>query len=172
MSVCPSDTVRFTFPLKCYIPEDSFTRHDSATTLIFIWATADGPKQLYNLLPKVTVHCWIAHEFSNIIHFTEGRTLVKRHFTSYLSGVCYLLATTSTYWQEATASEWYKSPENIRCFMMARCNQQVVEDIIRSFQCLSICYWPLTRNKHKVPFHVIAFCFSAQYHKCPATAPF
>jgi hypothetical protein len=40
MSLCPSETVRSTFPLKCDIPEDSFTWHDSAATLIFIWATA------------------------------------------------------------------------------------------------------------------------------------
>jgi hypothetical protein len=138
-SVCPSDTVRSTFPLKCYIPEDTFTRRDSSVTLIFIWATADGPKRLYSLLPKVTVHHWIAHEFSNIMHFMEGWTFVKWHFMSHVSGVCYLLAATSIYRQDTTGSEWYKSTEKIRRFMMAGCNQQVVEDIIRSFQCVCVC---------------------------------
>jgi hypothetical protein len=173
ISLRPSDTVWSTFPLKRYIPENTFTRHDSSGTLIFICATADSPNRLYSLLPNVTVRHWIAHEFSNITHFMEGRTFVKRRFMSHVSGVRYLLAASSTYRQDTTASEWYKSSEKkIWRFMMAGCNKQVVEDIIRSFQCLSVCYWPLTHNKHTVCLHVIAFCFSAQYHKCSAIAPF
>jgi hypothetical protein len=66
---------------------------------------------------------------------------------SHLSGIHYLLAATSTYWQppvpihriQQHRSGWYKSSEKIRRFMMAGCNQQVVEDIIRSFQCVSVC---------------------------------
>jgi hypothetical protein len=59
----------------------------------------------------------------------------------------------------------------MRHFMMAGCNHQVVEHIIRSSQCLSVLpsvrYCPLGHNKHTV----IAFCCSAQYHECPAVGP-
>jgi hypothetical protein len=104
-SVCPSDTVWSTFPLECYIPEDTFTRNDSSATLTFQSVTDDGLNRLYNLLPRVTVHHWIAHEFSNIMHFMEGRTFVKRHFVSHIYGVRYLLAVSSTYRQDTAASE-------------------------------------------------------------------
>ena len=66
--------------------------------------------RLFSWLPTVTVHHWIAHEFSNIMHFMEGRTFVKRRFMSHVSGACYLLAASHTYRQD-TSPEWYNSSE-------------------------------------------------------------
>lgn len=124
---------------------DTFTRHDSSVTLIFISAqpTVLTDCTIYCQSDSTSLNCtWVLN-----YHAFYGRTDFRKatFYVTHIWRMLFIGSDLSTGYSSIGIVQVFRK---IQHFIIAGCNQQVVEDIIRSFQCLYVCYWPITHNKH------------------------